>query len=107
MTESLSATTGSVPLPNGFSATTDTAPLEIAGTSTLAVLGYVDFGIAHLYVPAESLLMVVAGIFLVSRGRTGTVAGIALGGCAAGTLVLVMGCPCGSGSAMALRALLS
>lgn len=102
VTQTTLTTANSFPLPNGFVVTTDTASLEVAGKSTLAVLGYVDFGMAHLYVTAESLLLVIAGTMLVSRGRVGMLAGIILGGCAAGTLVLITGCPCGSGSASSI-----
>lgn len=86
----------------GLVVTTDTAPLKAAGESTIGALGYVDFGSTHLYVTGKPVLVVVAGMVLASRGRIGTLAGIALGAFAAGMLVLVTGCPCGSGSATAL-----
>lgn len=82
----------------GVELTTDTAPLEAAGRSTMAVVGYVDLGQRHLYVTAESLLVVAIAVLLTTRGRLATLVGIGLGAVAAGGTVVVTGCPCGTGA---------
>lgn len=88
----------------GFEATTDTAPLEVAGHPTVGVVGYVDLGQHHLYVTAESLLIVGIATAIVAYGGRArhTLAGITLGIGATGGLALVTGCPCGAGSALSL-----
>lgn len=86
----------------GFTFTTDTVPLEVAGRSTLAVIGYVDLGQQHLYVTAETLLLVVVASALAKRGGFATLAGVVLGVGAVGGLSVVTGCPCGSGAATPL-----
>lgn len=95
----LVATAGGLGAIRGVELTTDSTPLAVAGRSTLAVVGYVDLGQQHLYVTAESLLLVALATVLVSRGGLATVVGVLLGAGTAGGLVVVTGCPCGSGGA--------
>lgn len=86
----------------GVEFTTDTAPLEVAGRSTLATVGYVDLGQRHLYVTGESLLLLAIASGLATRSRFGALIGIGLGVSAAGTLTVVTGCACGTGTATPL-----
>lgn len=86
----------------GIELTTDAAPLAVAGRSALAVVGYVNLGQRHLYVPVESLLLVAIAAALAARGGVATLLSIGLGAAAAVTLVVVTGCPCGSGAATSL-----
>lgn len=74
-------------------------PLEVAGADPLVALASIGIGRSRLYVTGLSaLLLAGAGIAALSGRRGGWLAGVVLGGGAAGTLVRVSGCHCGAGS---------
>lgn len=86
----------------GVELTTDATALEVAGRSTLAVVGYINLGQQHLYVTGDALLLIAIASVLATRGGLVRLAGIVLGAGAAGGLIVVTGCPCGTGSATPL-----
>lgn len=78
-------------------------PLEVAGADPLIAVASVGIGRSRLYVTGISALLCALAVAVALVGsRGGALAGLLLGGGAAGTLVRVSGCHCGAGSATQL-----
>lgn len=78
-------------------------PLEVAGADPLIAVASVGMGLNRLYVTGISALLFAGAVGAAFVGsREGALAGLLLGGGAAGTLVRVSGCHCGAGSATQL-----
>ena len=74
-------------------------PLEVAGADPFVAVASAGIGQSRLYVTGLSALLLVSGAIVAFFGRWGgALAGTALGGGAAGSLVQVSGCHCGAGS---------
>ncbi|QLH81733.1 hypothetical protein [Halosimplex pelagicum] len=96
----LSTVSGSV---HGVVLTTDNAPLAVAGGPTPAVLGYVGIGVTHVYVPWTVVPTLLAGELAAAVAARGRIAWALLAGVtAAGQLLVVSGCGCGTGSVASL-----
>ena len=84
---------------HGVTATMDTAPLVVAGGPAPPVVGYLAVGQTHVYVPAGVPAMLVVGELLSSTGHWwGRLAAVVVGLLAAGQLLVLSGCGCGTGS---------
>lgn len=73
--------------------------LEVAGADRLAVVGYLGIGLTRVYVTLLPLALFLAGVgvALIDR-RWSTPAAVLLGVASAGTLTVLSGCSCASGS---------
>jgi hypothetical protein len=73
--------------------------LRVAGADRLFVIAYIGVGLTRLYLTAIPLLLVLAGIVTALTGRRWSApVAVLLGVAAAGTLTVLTGCNCGSGS---------
>lgn len=73
--------------------------LAAAGANRLLVLGYATVGIERLYLTALPVALAVTGVAVGSVGRRWSLPlAVLLGMAAVGTLTVLGGCPCGSGS---------
>lgn len=73
--------------------------LRVAGADRLVVLGYLGVGFERIYLTGVPLLSFVAGIAVsLTDRRWSTPVAVLLGVAAAGTLTVLSGCSCGSGS---------
>jgi hypothetical protein len=74
--------------------------LRTAGADRLVVFGYLGFGLTRVYLTGLPTLLAFAGVVAaLIGGRRGVPAAFALGAAAAGTLTVLSGCHCASGSA--------
>lgn len=74
--------------------------LEVAGVDRFIVVGYVGIGIVRLYLTALPLALFVLGACVAVTGhRLGYLGAVLISGAAAGTVTVLSGCQCGSGSA--------
>lgn len=80
-----------------------TTSLRVAGALVPVSLGYVGMGMARLYLTALPALLLLAGsLGGVASPRGGSAFAAACGVAAAATVTVVLGCPCGTGSATPL-----
>jgi hypothetical protein len=77
--------------------------LAVAGADRLFVVGYLGVGMERLYLTAGTILVGLAGVGVGLTGRWwGVSAAVAFGVAAAGTVTVLSGCTCGSGSTVFL-----
>ena len=73
--------------------------LAVAGANRLFVLGYLGVGMERLYLTVGSVVLGLAGVAVGLTGRWWSLpVAVAFGAAAAGTVTLLSGCTCGSGS---------
>jgi O-antigen ligase len=73
--------------------------LEVAGANRLFVLSYLGVGMERLYLTAGTVLVGLAGVAIGLTGRWWSVpVAVLCGVAAAGTVTVLSGCTCGSGS---------
>jgi hypothetical protein len=96
----LSVIPGPVSTVTGWTLTADASPIAEAGGVSQPVVGFFQFGLARIYVPVLSLLLVVGGeTAAVLLGRFRVLAPL-VAGIGAGTQPMVVtGCGCGYGTA--------
>jgi hypothetical protein len=73
--------------------------LEVAGANRLLALGYVGVGMERLYLTAGTVVVGLVGVAAGLAGRWWSVpVAVLCGVAAAGTVTVLSGCSCGSGS---------
>lgn len=73
--------------------------LAVAGANRLFVLGYLGVGMERLYLTAGTVLVGLVGVAVGLTGRWWSLpAAVLVGVAAAGTVTVLSGCTCGSGS---------
>ncbi len=73
--------------------------LAVAGANRLFVLGYLGVGMERLYLTAGTVLVGLVGVAVGLTGRWWSLpAAVLVGAAAAGTVTVLSGCTCGSGS---------
>lgn len=91
---------GDLGLPTSVEPASGSIALRTAGADRQVVLGYLGFGLARVYLTGLPVALALAGVAAALTGsRWGTPVAVALGAAAAGTLTVLSGCHCASGSA--------